>query len=366
MGDGDLIFRPWEWVLWLIGLRPELDRSAPSTARSTSRGLVVCMSLLADEARTDNQDRSGLLSRLPLEVRRMIYDEILPKERQLWIRAVTTGDAEGPGKARDISAATEHFEHYPVEASAVEAIYCRGYDWYHGGYESFWECVDHEKLTFVHWNSISLMLSCKRIYLELFPLWTFCFTHLDDLEAFAACTATLGSGILPVRTVLFYPTLPPCFYVEYAQISKVKFPRECAFKPCQRHSDQWTADIQRLNRALRQWPELATLSLIMGSARSCSTLADPSHLLESLREIEGPPSIVAKAPWGHVLPGPAGTILDVPHPTSRLRIRCWDRGTRGIDYDDESAYYSLPLDDGVWMLDNADIEFWHLQDTDTA
>lgn len=163
MGDGDLIFRPWEWVLWLIGLRPELDRPTHPAAGTTNRGLVVCMSLLTDEARRDNQDRSALLSRLPLEVRRMIYDEIMPSEKQLCIRAVTTGDAKGLRSLKNEFAATEHFEHYPVEASAIEAIYPGGYDWYHGWWESFWQCVDHQKLTFIHWDSMSLMLSCKKM-----------------------------------------------------------------------------------------------------------------------------------------------------------------------------------------------------------
>lgn len=159
----DLIFRAWEGVLGLIGLRPNLDQSTTSMANTTHRGLVVCMSLLADETKIDNQERSGLLSRLPLEVRRMIYEEILPSDKQLWIRAVTTGDAKGSQSMKDKSVATEHFEHYPVESWAVDALYSRGYDWYHGGWDSLWQCVDHETLNFIHCDSISLMLSCKRM-----------------------------------------------------------------------------------------------------------------------------------------------------------------------------------------------------------
>ena len=89
----------------------------------------------------------------------MVYDEILPADSQLWIRAASSTGGGGDGTT------PEHFEHYPTTVSLVRALYAKNAD--DGGCiaggKCFWQCADMDSVPYLHWESVSLMLSCKRM-----------------------------------------------------------------------------------------------------------------------------------------------------------------------------------------------------------
>lgn len=92
----------------------------------------------------------------------MIYDEILPSERLLWVRAVKAGDRK-TGSLTEETVTTELFEHYPVASSAVDAVNSGNFGCGHEDWEAFWRYLDRGTLSFIDWDSIALMLSCKRV-----------------------------------------------------------------------------------------------------------------------------------------------------------------------------------------------------------
>ncbi|KAB5518876.1 hypothetical protein GE09DRAFT_505949 [Coniochaeta sp. 2T2.1] len=275
------------------------------------KGLVICMSLLSDQAKTNPQAEAAFLSRLPLEIRLQIYEEVIPAEKQLWIRVAGTSgtnDAERlAGAAKHASVATL-FEHCPAESHLLNALYSRNAS---AGCcrsaSTFWQCLDMEReMHFINFESVSLMLSCKRIYIELFPLWTFCFNYLDDLEAFAACVSSLGPALPHVRSVHLAPRLPRCFYYNPYKYMVYSYDLEPGppSPPCQRHADEWMAQIHRLNQALRRFPgRLTNLTLDFVPVDDSGSLSSPGDLLESVMAVEGVPMITAEAYWGDGLAG---------------------------------------------------------------
>ncbi|KAB5543119.1 hypothetical protein GE09DRAFT_238576 [Coniochaeta sp. 2T2.1] len=137
------------------------------------KGLVICMPLLSDQAKTNPQVESAFLSRLPLEIR--LHEEVLPAEKQLWIRVAGTSginDAERlAGAAKHASVATL-FEHYPAESYLLNALYSRNAS---AGCcrsaSTFWQCLDMERqMHFINFESVSLMLSCKRMSVKIMTI----------------------------------------------------------------------------------------------------------------------------------------------------------------------------------------------------
>jgi len=124
------------------------------------------MSLLADQAKANPQDESAFLSRLPLEIRLQVYKELLPAEKQLWIRAVRTGgtnEGETSPERRDTPVAL--FEHYPAKLHLIRALYARNAtSGYLVGGRTLWGCIDNEhEMHLINFEAVSLMLSCKRM-----------------------------------------------------------------------------------------------------------------------------------------------------------------------------------------------------------
>jgi len=175
-------------------------------------------------------------------------------------------------------------------------------------------------------------------YLDLFPLWTFSFNHLSDLEAFAACISTLGTGFPPLRTVRFAPVLPRCFCadafhgplegLEEVLWGERSEPRHVP-SSCQNHAEQWRDKMRRLNEVLRALRRVGLTKLILSMVPIRSgwqgfchlTEVEEPVLLESLGLIEGVPVLVAEAPWRRLEALPRRASVDVPHPDPECRLR---------------------------------------------
>lgn len=154
---------------------PDTDRPVKGTSKVTPRSrlsyvdessrpeLVFHMPTLADD---DSQKGSLFFSRLPLEIRRQIYNEVLPLNKTLWIRPKTSGD--GADKSHFSNSpvyppAPEYLDHFPTASKHTDTGYCvqLGGCCSIGG-NSFWKCVALGK-TNVHEDSMSLMRTCKRM-----------------------------------------------------------------------------------------------------------------------------------------------------------------------------------------------------------
>lgn len=194
----NILRKVWRRTKQFLGVREAPNPTAP--ANKPNHGLVVCMPLLAVQSKMSNQELSSFFRRLPLEIRRQIYNELLPADKQLWIRPVKASGGtyfEVPGAWKDATLDTQHFEHYPIDPAAVDAIYSRDHGceffaeahpderidqqslveelglestapcWRPEDSDSFWRGVDAEmrawKMSHLHWDSMALMLSCKRM-----------------------------------------------------------------------------------------------------------------------------------------------------------------------------------------------------------
>lgn len=102
------------------------------------------------DAAVHRQQDSSLFGRLPLEIRMMIYREVLPEDKRLWVR---------PAAQKSIS----DFELFPAEAGPVDLHFREELNEGHGRLtgRSFWKKAQLGQLG-MHEDSMALMKSCRR------------------------------------------------------------------------------------------------------------------------------------------------------------------------------------------------------------
>ncbi|KAK1772018.1 hypothetical protein QBC33DRAFT_173100 [Phialemonium atrogriseum] len=155
---------------------------------SPSEGLVFDMLPLTNGLNVDDQLDSTFFTKLPLEVRCHIYSYVLPAERRLWVRAAKRsstahqGHSGAPGRAGhsgDEPEPQRYLQHFPTATVALDTTYpARLGSCCSDTGNSFWKCVSLGRFP-VHHDSLSLMRTCKQVYVYNIHLTSiFLFPHI--------------------------------------------------------------------------------------------------------------------------------------------------------------------------------------------
>ncbi|KAK3350245.1 hypothetical protein B0T25DRAFT_262645 [Lasiosphaeria hispida] len=239
------------------GHDPELRKLTPY-----EQSRIFDLKPLINQTDTSPQEDSLFFSRLPLEIRCHIYSFVIPKHRRLWVqRRLRSGKVPG-GPDED-----SHIEHFPVRQLPNDMT-CS----YTGGvcclntFVGFFQHLEG-RVVFPHDDSLVLMSTCQRIYLELFPMWTYCFDSLDTMNAFTSITTALPIRHVQIMVYAHHRLYDPTF-------------------SWTRHTDgEWEKKLERVSAACQRIPGLASVLLSIQPQPQFAFFMNMDAVLDSCRQL---------------------------------------------------------------------------------
>ncbi|KAK0643935.1 hypothetical protein B0T16DRAFT_191016 [Cercophora newfieldiana] len=212
---------------------PATTPHVPPRPPPTPHERILDMSRLLRQTTTASDQSDSPFFRLPLEIRSLIYSHILPPGKRVWLRP-------SPHQiTKSGSGGSLWIEHFPSSWATKDLT------WVETGRSTYSSCCAAARTGFFGQvnagnqqpdsDTLALMKTCQRMYLDLCGLCTFCFDDVKTLQEFSALYATMP--IRHVQMVFYYCT----------------------------HSNWYTwdddQDPREVDAACRRLPELQTLLL---------------------------------------------------------------------------------------------------------
>ncbi|KAK1835648.1 hypothetical protein QBC39DRAFT_148259 [Podospora conica] len=261
-----------------------LGLGAPTSSAVPSPDRVLNMSPFLQPTSLSKQQDSALFSRLPLEIRLLVYSFVLPESKQVWVRV--TPPFPSPARASYTGDAV-CIEHFPVRSPPTDLTWTaettgaccaapsRGF---------FGRAQAHKMRP--HEDALAMMKTCQRMYLELCQLTSFCFDSMDALSEFASVTAALP--IRHVQVVLHTSHLLYCPPARHLIASEEHDGWMLKLNV------SWERYLQAVDAVCREMPGLTSVLLSVHPEPRFARLVNEEAVVASLRAFTAAPRVVAE------------------------------------------------------------------------
>ncbi|KAK1760030.1 hypothetical protein QBC47DRAFT_410708 [Echria macrotheca] len=272
---------------------------SPPPAPEVPYDRILDMSKLLRQTEVSDQTQSPFFTRFPPEIRSLIYSYVLPEDKRIWVRpspeqtAITMPSAKG---------GSLWIEHFPCPTTPTDL------SWVDAPFPS--ACCAPVRTGFYgrvmarglrpHADTLAMLKTCLRMYLDLCELCTFCFDDTTTLREFTTLYAAVPLRHVQIVLYSHSPSKwlgfsPPSTWVKTDEV----------FQPHQtRLRESWDQSLRDVGDACRQIKGLNTLLLSIHPSPVYIQLSDENTvaLIESLGLVKTAATVSAEILGGGLPP----------------------------------------------------------------